>query len=307
MPKQRELEKCEKSGYRIIGKNKHSAIEVCRWAKNALRNEGFCYKQKWFGIKSHRCLQMTPSLLCNLRCKFCWRRYSLKDIKKIKWDDPKELLNDAINTQKLLMTGFGGNPKTTKELFNEALNPNQFAISLDGEPTLYPKLPELIKEIRKTGSSVFLVTNGTMPSKLKELIKKDAEPTNIYISVYGTSEENYKKICNAPPKTFGNVKNSLKLLKKFKKAKTIFRITAVKELTMVNANKYSELIKMCEPDFVEIKGYAWLGESRNRLKNTNVPTMKELMEFTNEIEKFSGYKIKSEDERSRVILLDKKV
>mgnify|MGYP006270585275 CR=1 FL=1 len=74
---------------------------------------------------------------------------------------------------------------------------------------------------------------------------------------------------------------------------------------MKNPEGYSELIKMSEPDFVEIKGYAWLGESRKRLKKENVPTMEELENFANDICKFSGYKIKDKDEASRVILLSK--
>lgn len=306
MPKQRPLEECEKSGYRIIGKGKHSAVEVCRWCKSALNGDKPCYKQAWFNIESHRCLQMTPSLICNLRCKFCWRRFDLRKRGIDEWDKPGHIFEEAVKTQKNLLMGFGGNPKTSKELFKESLQPKQFALSLDGEITLYPYLPELIKKIKTSGSTVFLVTNGTNPNMLKKLIEKNAEPTNIYISVYGTSEKMYKKVCNPLiPRAFDKVKRSLKLMKKFKEARTLFRITAVKNLTIIDAKGYSKLIKMSKPDFVEIKGYAWLGESRQRLKNSNVPTMKELREFAKEIEKLSGYSIKAEDERSRVVLLSK--
>lgn len=306
MPQPRHLVKCEKSGYRLIGKNQHSAIEVCRWCKSVLNGGKGCYKQAWFGINSHRCLQMTPSLLYNLRCQFCWRRFDLKKRRINEWDKPEHILEEAVKTQKNLLMGFGGNPKTSKELFKESLKPNQFAISLDGEPTLYKKLPELIKKIKSTGSTVFLVTNGTNPSMLKKLIEKSAEPTNLYISIYGTSEKMYKKVCNPLiTNVFKRVKKSLKLMKKFKEARTVFRITAVKNMTMVDSEGYSKLIKIAEPDFVEIKGYAWLGESRQRLKNSNVPNMEELKEFAENIERFSGYKIKNEDERSRVVLLNK--
>ena len=44
-----------------------------------------------------------------------------------------------------------------------------FAISLTGEPTLYPKLPELIKEIHSRGKTSFLVTNGQHPEVLQKL------------------------------------------------------------------------------------------------------------------------------------------
>jgi tRNA wybutosine-synthesizing protein 1 len=306
MPKPRRLKQCEKSGYRIIGKNKHSAVEVCRWTKSALNENKGCYKQAWFGIKSHQCVQMTPSLICNLRCQFCWRRFDLKKGKIDKWDRPEHIFEEAVKTQKNLLMGFGGNPKTSKELFKEALKPSQFAISLDGEPTIYPYLPELIKKIKSIGSTAFLVTNGTMPSMLEKLIKKRTEPTNLYISVYGTSEKMYKKVCNPLiPKVFDKVKKSLKLMKKFKESRTIFRITAVKNLTMVNPEGYANLIKIAEPRFVEIKGYAWLGESRKRLKGNNVPTIEEIKEFAEKLGELSGHSIKNIDERSRVALLSK--
>jgi tRNA wybutosine-synthesizing protein 1 len=56
---------------------------------------------------------------------------------------------------------------------------------------------------------------------------------------------------------------------------------------------------------VEIKGYAWLGESRQRLKNSNVPTMEDLEEFAKELEKLTGYSIKEKDDVSRVVLMSK--
>ena len=43
----------EKQGYRFIGD--HSIIKICRWTKKSLRNEGECYKNKFYGIPSWRC------------------------------------------------------------------------------------------------------------------------------------------------------------------------------------------------------------------------------------------------------------
>jgi tRNA wybutosine-synthesizing protein 1 len=251
---------------------------------------------------------MTPCILCDFSCQFCWRRFDLRKTKLENWDNPKEIIDEAIKTQQELISGFGGNDKTTKQLFKEARNPRHFAISLDGEPTLYPHLPDLIKEIKSRGCTAFLVTNGTMPERLKGLLKKDAEPTNLYISVYGTNSEDYEKICRPfIPDAFEKVRESLKLMNEFKKANTIFRITAVKNLNMKNPEGYSELIKMSEPDFVEIKGYAWLGESRKRLKKENVPTMEEVKDFTKDLEGLTGYRITNEDNASRVVLLSNKI
>jgi len=220
------------------------------------------------------------------------------------WDNPKEIVDEAIKTQQELISGFGGNEKTTKQLFKEAKNPKHFAISLDGEPTLYPNLADFIKEIKSRSCTAFLVTNGTMPERLKELIEKNAEPTNLYISVYGTNSEDYEKICRPfISNAFEKLKESLKLMKEFKESRTIFRITAVKNLNMNKPEGYSELIKMSGPDFVEIKGYAWLGESRKRLKKENVPTIEEIKNFAKGLEELTGYRITNEDNVSRVVLL----
>ena len=51
----------------------HTAAQTCGWTANALRGEGKCYKNIYYGIESHRCIQMTPVVKCNERCVFCWR------------------------------------------------------------------------------------------------------------------------------------------------------------------------------------------------------------------------------------------
>ncbi len=50
----RVKEKLEKQQYRIAGS--HSAVKTCTWLKHSLKGEGECYKSKFYGIDSHRCL-----------------------------------------------------------------------------------------------------------------------------------------------------------------------------------------------------------------------------------------------------------
>src|SRR5205807_1271461 len=62
----------ERQGYRIVGE--HSGVKLCHWTKASLTKGLGCYKQTFYGIESHRCLQMTPTVdACNLACQFCWR------------------------------------------------------------------------------------------------------------------------------------------------------------------------------------------------------------------------------------------
>jgi len=50
----------EKASYEIVGN--HSAVEICGWTKKGMNNESSgCYKQKFYGIRSHQCTQMTPA------------------------------------------------------------------------------------------------------------------------------------------------------------------------------------------------------------------------------------------------------
>src|SRR3990167_5776570 len=66
----------EKQGYRTIGKN--SAIKICNWTRKSLRDEGVCYKQQFYNIKSHLCAQISCSLFnCQNKCIHCFSRIFL--------------------------------------------------------------------------------------------------------------------------------------------------------------------------------------------------------------------------------------
>ena len=58
----------EKQGYRFTGE--HSSIKICDWTKKAIRGEGVCYKQKFYGINTIQCVQMTPTMICPNRYLF---------------------------------------------------------------------------------------------------------------------------------------------------------------------------------------------------------------------------------------------
>ena len=123
----------KKQGYRLVGK--HSAVKVCEWCKRAISGCGECYKNKFYGVPSWRCLQMTPYLECENLCQHCWRPIEL-DMKELmnarKIEKPKEIIENCIKMQNMLLTGFGGKEKFNKERFKESHIPSHFAISLLG-------------------------------------------------------------------------------------------------------------------------------------------------------------------------------
>ena len=88
------------------------------------------------------------------------------------------LINRALTT-----------PDEIMQAHSEAMIPNHAAISLDGEPLLYPKMSEFIKEFKNRSMTTFIVTNGTLPSKLSNL---DNLPSQLYVTLPAPTEEIYK-------------------------------------------------------------------------------------------------------------------
>ena len=251
---------------------------------------------------------MTPvPNFCTFSCIFCWRAFGKNRFKaKKNRGDAKSLVDEMIEKQRRLISGFGGSKYTSREMWGEAMKPAHFAISMDGEPTLYPYLAELIKEIKSRGMTAFLVSNGTMPDKLRKLLEKKAIPDNLSISVYATNAEDYEKVTNPFIKNpFEKVIESLKLMRRFKNARTNFRMTLVKDLNLKDAEGYAKLIKIGKPKFITIKGYSFIGASQKRLKKENMPSMPELENFAEQIEEYTGYKIKIKDKISTAIILIK--
>ena len=290
--------------YGLVGN--HSAVKLCRWTKKSLLNNGFCYKQKFYGIRSHLCCQMTPSVgFCQNNCIFCWREveYSIKNQFEVV-DDPRLIFEESVKAQRRLLSGFGGTRRTDMKKLREAQNPMHFAISLSGEPTMYPSLSELIKVLHKNGKTTFLVSNGMLP----EVIEKLEMPTQLYISVDAPNEEFFKKIDKSLYKDgWQRLNKTLGVLKKLRKrTRTTLRLTMIKGINMVEPEKYAELIEKAKPKFVEVKAYMFVGTSRQRMSLANMPFHEDIVDFAEAIEANSSYKFIDEKEESRVVLMMEK-
>lgn len=297
----------EKQHYVIVGE--HSAVHACRWTKKALIDSGECYKQKFYGIKSHGCCQMSCWLECQNRCLHCWRPIELNPkLYGKKLDSPKKIIDECILAQRKLLCGCGGNKKINRKKFKEAQNPRHFAISLIGEGTLYPKLAELIKELRKQGKTSFLVTNGLLPEKIRELEKKGALPTQLYVSLLYPNEKLFRKVTNNKNKwAWEKFNETLELLKNLK-TRAVIRMTLIRDLNMADemAEEYAGLIKKADVDFIELKGFMSVGFARERLEYTRMPFHKEIMKFSKKLLEFlPKYNFLDEKIESRVVLLGK--
>lgn len=304
IPPQR-MERLEKAGYRIIGG--HSAVKVCHWTRKSLLDRGVCYKEIFYGgdlgVRSHRCLQLTPSLqFCDHRCIFCWRDTALtKGAWEGRADEPSSILDGAIRAQRILLSGFGGNPGVNRRKLEEAMNPTQCAISLAGEPTLYPLIGDFVEECDKRKMTTFLVTNGQHPEVIERV-----RPTQLYVSVVAPDEETYRKVCNpVSARGWDRLMESLSALGNAS-CRRALRLTMVRGINMKEPEKYARLIELSEADFVEVKAYMFVGFSRRRLELQNMPSHAEIKDFAGRLAGITGYSLISESEPSRAVLLKKK-
>ena len=220
------------------------------------------------------------------------------------WDQPKQIVDGCIEAQREVLQGFFGNPNVDKVKLTSAMEPKHFAISLSGEPCLYPHLPELIDEIKSRNMTAYLVTNGTKPEVLEHLLQH--QPTNLYVSFYGTNPEMYKKTAVPMTKDFWEkVNESLKMLDKFD-CNTVVRLTLTKGLNFTDPKGYAEIIEKSGAKFIEVKAFMAVGGSRRVLEYQDMPLHNEIREFAAQIESNSSYRIVNEKVDSRVVLLSRK-
>ncbi len=219
-----------------------------------------------------------------------------------KIDTPEQIVEGCFKAQERILTGYKGNPKTKWRKFQEALMPKQVAISLTGEPTLYEPLGELIKIFHQKGLTTFLVSNGTLPSKLSKLT---TEPTQLYVSLCAPNEQTYKKVCRPEfPGAWVKLNETLGLLQSFR-CPTVLRMTLVKNYNMSDLEEYARLVQKSGPTYIETKAYMHIGFSHLRLGFDNMPTHNDVRTYAEALAEKTGYKILNEAPESRVVLLSK--
>jgi len=297
-----DLKGLKKKGYRFVGSHGHAAVKICHWTKKSLTDDGVCYKEKFYGIESHRCLQMSPSIpFCHHKCLFCWRDVSITSAQwKGPYDEPKIIIDQGIKAQRSLLVGYFGNDKANQRKVQQAQHPNNAAISLAGEPLLYPALDDLLIEFRRRKFTTFLVSNGLTPEKLENLL---VEPTQLYISLDAPNQRVYQDLCQPQVKNgWQKLKQSLDMLSSFD-CRTVIRMTCVKDYNMFHPQDYADLINRSDPDLVEIKAYMYVGNSRQRLELDNMPSYLQMQNFAQSIAERCDKEIINESRASRVLLL----
>lgn len=260
-----------------------------------------CYKARFYGIESHRCLQMTPAVAwCQHRCIFCWRPIEHTKGSEMKGvlDEPKLIVDASLDEQKRLVSGYKGHPSGDPLKIEEAFKPTNVAISLAGEPTTYPFLPDLIEEYKNRDMSVFLVTNGQNPDVIPSL-----NPSQLYLSLIAYDEDLYRRV-NIPqyPDGWERLMLSLDAFRE-NPGKKVIRITLVRGYNLGEPEMFARHILRAEPDFIEPKGYVHVGYSRRRLQRNDMPSLEEVLEFSRRLSVETGYEIVDHAPESKVALL----
>eukprot|EP00578_Thalassiosira_sp_NH16_P024242 CAMPEP_0181102576 /NCGR_PEP_ID=MMETSP1071-20121207/14394_1 /TAXON_ID=35127 /ORGANISM="Thalassiosira sp., Strain NH16" /LENGTH=598 /DNA_ID=CAMNT_0023185569 /DNA_START=160 /DNA_END=1953 /DNA_ORIENTATION=+ len=274
-PKQAKALK--KEGYKLIGT--HSAVKLCRWTKHQLRGRGGCYKHTHYGITSYQCMEATPSLACANKCVFCWRHHKNPVGREWRWktDDPIAIVSEAVATHVDMIKETRGIPGIRMDRWQEAHHVKHCALSLVGEPIMYPRINELLGELHRRDISTFLVTNGQHPKAIEDLIPI----TQLYVSVDASTPESLEAI-DRPlfNDAWDRLKSSLSCLRR-KGQRTVARLTVVKGWNSDEIGGYARLLALGQCSLVEVKGVTFCGKSdASNLNMTNTPWHHEVVEFS---------------------------
>jgi len=200
-------------------------------------------------------------------------------------------------------------PDDIMQAHSEAMSPNHAAISLDGEPLLYPRMSEFVEEFRNRQMTTFIVTNGTLPERIENL---EHLPTQLYLTLPAPNEQIYKKVCRPMIRNgWDKISNSLDLINSLS-CRTLVRLTAVNKLNIADnyITEYAKIIEKSNPDFFEIKGFTLQAKAlliSERLKNDTpikdyFPEYDYLKEFALKFEKVSGFPLIYRNKPSRDFL-----
>lgn len=122
-------------------------------------------------------ISFDPSSFCNLKCKYCVQGLAEKPFKEQMLD--LELFKKAAQS----MTKFPRKLKST-------------IFGINGEPTLNPRLPEMIRYLKDLGvvQNLIVFTNGITLGSIGSALL-DAGVTHIRVSLEGLSDERYLELC----------------------------------------------------------------------------------------------------------------
>jgi tRNA wybutosine-synthesizing protein 1 len=144
------------------------------------------------GIHGTWCQSRLTLFFSETRCVFCWRHHTNPVGRTWRWkmDDAVTLVNGAIKEHKGMIKQMKGVPGVLPERLAEGMDPKHCALSLVGEPIMYPEIDKFVSLLHEKKISTFLVTNAQFPDAITNL----PAITQLYVSVDAATPETLKAI-----------------------------------------------------------------------------------------------------------------
>jgi tRNA wybutosine-synthesizing protein 1 len=134
----------------------------------------------------------------------------------------------------------------------------------------------------------------------------DVLPTQLYVSVDAPNKEIFDAVCKPKWNTnaWDKFEETIDLLPSLD-TRIVCRHTLMKGINMSDKNieEFAKLDLRADPDFIENKGYVFVGHSRENLAAENMPSHEDIMDFSNKIAPLTNRLVLSDSRPSRVALV----
>lgn len=201
-------------------------------------------------------MELTP--YCNFRCVMCYVRLSPDQAK-----NQGELLNcdqwlriaeqaKAMGTLNLTLTG--------------------------GEPFTHPEFWQIYEQLNKMGFLICVLSNGYLINEdVIENFKKYGKPFLLKITLYGASDETYKRVCGVPD-GFTKVSRAIGLIKE---AEILLKLTST--IVRENAEDLQKIYSFAKENGVTVQHGVSVLKSTRGAVNTAEKSRFDFTEFSDEL------------------------
>lgn len=154
------------------------------------------------------------------------------------------------------------------------------ALSLVGEPIMYPRINEFVRLLHDRGISSFLVTNAQFPQELVQL----GPVTQLYLSIDAPTRSQLEAVDRPIFEDFWERFLACIDATATRPERTVFRLTLVNGWNVDEVDAYADLVVRGKPDFVEIKGVTYAGKGdTSPLTIKNCPFHEEVASFAQDL------------------------
>ncbi len=199
-------------------------------------------------------------------------------------DAPELIVEGALAKHAAMVKEFKGTPGVIPARWAAAAVPRHCALSLVGEPIMYPHINALLRLLHGRRISTFLVTNAQFPDAIAAL-----EPvTQLYVSIDAPTREALRAVDRPLFADFWERFLGCLDALRAKRQRTVYRLTLIAgpegNMGRGAAAAYAALIARGAPELIEVKGVTWSGVSDgSNLTMASVPWHADVKAFCEEL------------------------